>query len=157
MASNPKGLLNSAISRVRRMFTRTPKVAPRKPVGMGHRGIAAGDLKQRQRKQEAGEAPYTPEEVGKWRTLPANITEAFVYEGELLPVHSSNVAAAQYHLADSKMMVEFLDNSAYLYSNVTLDEAIQFATAQSKGSWVWDVLRVRGSKTDHKKPFVKLR
>lgn len=92
----------------------------------------------------------------KWQTLGGDVVEGFV-NGDYLPVHSSNLAAAQYHKEDQKLMIEFLSGSAYLYSGVTEQEAIEFAQAQSKGNFVWTSLRRRGSKTGHKKPYVRLR
>lgn len=82
--------------------------------------------------------------------------------GELLFVSSSNVAAAQYHPATGQLMVEFLAKartpaSAYLYDNVSEAEAENLARAGSKGGWIWDHLRVRGSATAHRKPFRQLR
>src|ERR1700722_10160178 len=111
---------------------RPPKIAPRKygsastERSVGHRGIAAGSLKP-------GEQDFSPENVSMWRTLSGNEIERFIYDQELMFVHSSNVAAAQYFFEDRKLMLEFKDGSAYLYSNVGEDEAYQFANAQSKG------------------------
>lgn len=95
------------------------------------------------------------------RKMPSKDVEGFIYDGDLIYVNSSNVLAAQYHPEVNKMMVEFHGGkssgySAYLYSNVSIDEAISFAQAQSKGAWVWDHLRVRGSRTAHKKPYTKI-
>jgi len=129
----------------------------------GHRGIAAGSLKERQRKAEAGEQPYTKEEIEKWRNLPAGTVEGFVHNQELLHVHSSNVGALQYYPETQQLMVEYLGKKgkaprSYLYDNVTQAEAIQFATVTSKGgAGVWDILRVRGSRTAHKKPYKRIR
>lgn len=109
----------------------------------GHRGIAIG-------------TSVEPDEVNR-RRLTQQQVEQFVYEQELLTVNSSNVANAQYFLDSRQMAVEFLNGGAYLYNNVTEDEAIAFASAQSKGVWVWDYLRVRGSKTAHRKPFIRIR
>lgn len=93
----------------------------------------------------------------RWWTLYNDVVAGFVYDQDYLPVHSSNVAAAQYFITDQKLMVEFRSGAAYLYSNVTEQEAVQFATALSKGGFCWDVLRVRGSKTAHKKPYSRIR
>jgi len=86
-----------------------------------------------------------------------SVADDFVYGGELLFVHSSNVAAAQYFWGEHKMMIEFLNGSAYLYSSVNETEAWTFATAGSKGGWVWDNLRVRGTVDQHRKPYERIK
>ena len=53
-------------------------------------------------------------------------------------------------------MVEFIGGGKYLYSNISREEALSFATAQSKGSWVWDFLRIRRTKHGHRKPYVRI-
>lgn len=95
--------------------------------------------------------------VEKWRTLGSDVVEAFIYEQEPLFVHSSNVGMVQFFEPDNKLLVEFLGGGTYIYSNISVQEAIQFAQAQSKGGWIWDNLRIRGSKKGHKKPFFKIR
>ncbi len=135
-----KGLL----ARIRSIIGAKPKVPPKpRSIGMGHRGIAAGNIKERHRKIEAGEQPYTAEEVGKWQTLPESEVEAFL-EGEYTTVHSSNVLAAQYHAQDRKMMVEFHGGQAYMVSPISEQEAIEFMRAPSKGGYYWSNIRVRG-------------
>jgi len=64
---------------------------------------------------------------------------------------------AQYFADEQKMMVEFKNGSAYMYSNVSIGEATEFLQAFSKGSAVWTLFRVRGSKTAHKKPYKKIK
>lgn len=138
--------------------TKTPSTRNISKQG-GHRGIAVG-LGKKPVKLPSGR-------VLNRQTISDDEVEAFVYDQELLFVHSSNVGAVQYFPEVEKMMVEFLGSgmkgksggktSAYLYSNVTIDEAISLAQAQSKGIWIWDNFRVRGSKTAHKKPYIKLR
>ncbi len=114
----------------------------------GHRGIAAGDRDR---------PDFSAENIAKWQQLTGNEVEDFVYHGQKFPVHSTNVSYAVYYLDKQAMEVEFLDGSAYLYEDVTEDEAIGFAKAQSKGGWVWDNLRVRGSRTQHRKKHSKIR
>ena len=74
----------------------------------------------------------------------------------MLPVNSSNVEYAQYFWDKEEMVVGFKGGSSYKYYDVSHAEAEEFTKAQSKGSWVWSALRVRGSKTAHKKKFVRL-
>lgn len=95
--------------------------------------------------------------TGKWRDIPGNVVSDFVYDAQPLFVNSSNVAMFQFFKEERKLVVEFLKGGVYAYGNVSEDEAIQIAQAPSKGAAVWDTLRVRGSKTKHKKPYQKIR
>lgn len=81
-------------------------------------------------------------------------TAAFM-EGEVMHVHSSNVVSAQYDSGTQQMTVTFNDGT-YLYYGVSDHEAEVFATATSKGRYIWDYFRVRGSATQHKKPYKKI-
>lgn len=148
------GKIRSLLSSIARKIGLRPK-APKPPRigGVGHGGVAAGDLAER----ETGEKPYTTEELARWRELSYSEVEAFIHEQSPLYVNSSNVAFVQYHKDEEKMMVEFLNGSAYLYSSVSPKEALEFAQAQSKGGFVWSRLRVRGSKTAHRKPYSRIR
>lgn len=138
------------------------KAKPRPPrfggteKGAGFRGVAAGSLKARHEAIRQGQQPYTSEEIANWGMLTGSEVEEFLYDAKFLPVHSSNVAGTQYFFDKEELVVDFLDGSSYKYYDVTLQEAEDFTKAQSKGGWVWDVLRVRGSDTQHKKKFTRL-
>lgn len=97
------------------------------------------------------------ENIAKWQKLGKDEVYSFVYEAMPLFVHSTNVSMLQYFIEEKKLVVEFKGGGVYAYSNVTEDEAIAFAKEPSKGGTVWSLLRVRGSKTAHKKPYVKIR
>ena len=147
---------DSILSKIRKWFKKPAQKQVRVRPGEGHRGIAAGDLKERQRRQAAGEQPFSQEEIDKWETLSGNIVEDFVYNEQILYVNSTNVANLTYYHKEKQMLVQYLSGGRYLYSNVSEQEALQVAQAQSKGAVIWDLFRVRGSKTAHKKPFKKL-
>ncbi len=120
----------------------------------GHRGYALRSLKE-------GEMDVSPENKAKWRGLTQNEAAGFFFNGEPIMVHSSNVVGAQYRRAEHTMVVVFgkgknAKGGAYRYSNISDDDAQGFLEAGSKGGWVWSVLRVRGSKTAHKKPYEKI-
>ncbi len=117
---------------------------------MGHKGIAAGSLK-------AGEQDLTAGNVARWQNLSGGDVEAFVYDEMLLPVHSTNVKTALYRHDREELEIEFLDGDIYLYHDISAALALEFAKAQSKGGWVWDRLRVRGSATQHQVKYTKLR
>ena len=128
--------LQRIISRFRKK-PEAPKITP------GHRGVALG-------------LGTKPNEINR-RTIESGEISEFVYEGQPLFVHSSNVAMAQYFKESKQIMVEYLDGEAWMFGNFSEQEAIAFAQAQSKGVFVWDVIRIRGTKHGHKKPATKLR
>lgn len=74
----------------------------------------------------------------------------------VLFVHSSNVESLAYKPGEQKLLVSYLSGGTYEYSNISTQEAQQFLTSGSKGRAVWDFLRVRGSRTAHRKPYRKL-
>jgi len=124
----------------------------------GNLGVAAGSLKPRADFATSGktEADLSPENVAKWRSLTKEEAEGFL-NGEILFVHSSNVAAMQWHEETSQLMVEFLNGSAYLYDNCDERIAVEALNSFSKGNFIWNEMRVRGSKTAHKRPYRRLR
>lgn len=116
----------------------------------GHRGIAAGSLKKPdlgsyQELLKVGHTTVSPQEAA-----------GFVFEEQPFYVNSSNVVMAVYYSDAKKMLVEYKGGASYLYSSVDEREAISFVQAQSKGGWVWDFLRIRGTKYGHKKPYIKM-
>ena len=145
----------SIFSKIRNWFKGPNPSAPQPPIGRlrGHRGVAERSAKQ---------PDLSPENVAKWEPIQEPEVEAFVHGNQILPVHSSNVESLQYFAEDKKLLVSFLGKdgrpgSAYLYSNIQEHEALLFAAARSKGEMVWNMLRVRSSKTAHRKPFVRIR
>lgn len=121
------------------------------------RGIAAGSMAERRRRAAAGQEMYSEEEMAKWRLLSVEEVDDFLSGHQPLFVHSTNVSMAQYFPEEQKMMVEFLSGAAYIYSNVSLEDAKEFVRYSSKGSAIWDLFRVRGTKKGHKKPYVRIR
>lgn len=84
---------------------------------------------------------------------PANDLEAFLYFRHWINVQSSNVFAIQYVIEDKTLNVEYKDASVYEYFPVAMEIAEDFITAPSKGKWVWDHLRVRGTVFGFKVPY----
>jgi hypothetical protein len=84
----------------------------------------------------------------------------FLAMGERIYVNSSNVAWIQYLAAfegtPEHLYVGYLDGSAYGYSEITPEMAIAFLNAPSKGKWVWDNLRIRGTVFGWQKPYAFL-
>lgn len=95
--------------------------------------------------------------------LDPEVVEAFVYNQHIIYVTSSNVSSAQYFLEEQRLLLEFLPKgggrrtSAYLYSGADINLAIAFAQAPSKGEFVWDRIRIRGTINGHRLPFLKIR
>ena len=135
----------------RRLFAGRPKAptAQRRGQVIGHRGTAVGS-------REPAKRDLSAENIAKWQLLSGDVVAGFIYDGKVLPVHSTNVTFAQYLHGKEQMIVGFKNGAVYRYSNVSEGEAIEFAQAQSKGLWVWDRLRVRGSRTAHQKPYVRI-
>lgn len=79
--------------------------------------------------------------------------DEFIYEGKTVTCVSSNATAARYEWLSRELTVQYGSGGAYAYFSVTPNEAAAFFSAESTGTWVWDHLRVRGSKTAHRKPF----
>ena len=85
--------------------------------------------------------------------------ERWLHSGEYRPVDSSNVDGQAYFLDKEELLVGFHggDKSKgityYVYFSVTEEEARDFYGAPSKGSWVWDHLRIRGTSLGHQKDY----
>jgi hypothetical protein len=95
-----------------------------------------------------------PEEESK----PYDPIESFIHRGEIMYVYhlSSNVGSIQYSKEDEQMTIQYKWGGVYLYNNISPTEAYSMVVAASKGIWVWDNLRVRGTKKGHKKPYRRL-
>jgi len=118
----------------------------------GHRGVAIGPKAQGPT-GTIGEVSRADEQ----RELGKGYIQDFVYDAQPMFVYSSNISLLQYFIEEEKMMVEFHNGSAYLYSNVSEREAIEFMMAASKGQILWTLFRVRGSRTAHKKPYRRIK
>lgn len=90
-----------------------------------------------------------PRGTGSDRLIPTEEVDAFLDQGELIFVSSSHITAAQYFPADEKLMIEYDGGAAWLYSPVSRIMAEGFAESGSKGTWVYDNIRVRGKGNVH--------
>lgn len=106
-------------------------------------------------KSDQGSAAASPtSETGeKVRLRLGGILDDFVYDGRELSVASSNVSTIQYDLERQILKVGYLNGTVYGYLGVTLQEAVSLATAGSKGQWIWDNLRIRGTRDGFRKPY----
>lgn len=85
--------------------------------------------------------------------------------GEMVEVRSSNVHSIGYDVDNQTLYVRFwatrvrrgqevrFPGSLYGYRDVWPEEFLDFLDAASKGNWVWDHLRERGTVSGHKKPY----
>lgn len=114
--------------------------------------------------------PPLPNQVGKKepdllvprrpRLVQSGGAARFVYEGERMgPIVSSNVAGMTYSVDKQELVVEYDSGAVWQYGNISEQEALWFYDAGSKGTMVWDIIRVRGkgNRHKHKKPAIQLR
>ncbi len=92
------------------------------------------------------------------RGLTSDECDAFLHFQQAKSFGSSCVGWVQYFEDDKKLFVQFYakgrqPEKVYLYLNITLQEAKSLCQATSAGIWIWDNLRVRGSKNLHRKPY----
>lgn len=66
---------------------------------------------------------------------------------------SSNVASAKYAKDIGELQLGYKNGGKYRYHDVSPNEAKSFYNAGSKGKWVWDKLRVRGTVFGYRKPY----
>ncbi|MBC7351501.1 MAG: KTSC domain-containing protein [Thermogutta sp.] len=88
-----------------------------------------------------------------------------IVTGEMVEVRSSNVHSIGYDIDNHILYVRFwaeterkgqlvrFPGSLYGYRDVWPEEFLDFLEAGSKGGWVWDHLRERGTVSGHKKPY----
>lgn len=64
----------------------------------------------------------------------------------------------QYDQDWPRLLIGYLNGRAYAYADVSPQEAAQLLFAPSKGTWIWDHIRVRGKGNARKtrKPFSPL-
>jgi hypothetical protein len=136
------GLLGNILGRLRPGKRSGKQLRSRVPGVVGHRGIAAGDLRP-------GRQDLSPENVGRWQNLSGDEVSRFVNDNELLLVHSTNVHSAAYDPELEELTVWFLTGKGTVYGDVSTREALDFAQAQSKGGWVIDVCIGRENLQDH--------
>jgi len=95
---------------------------------------------------------------GQWITFPANHP---IVTAEMVPVSSSNIYSIGYDNDSHTLMVRFVgrhshkDNSRrpgsiYAYFHVPARRFLQFLDAASKGKWLWDNVRIRGTISGHR-------
>jgi len=117
---------------------------------------------RREARLPGGETVMVPMGFGGPREFPADHP---LVTGEMVEVASSNVHSIGYDLDAQTLYVRFwaetvrkgevvrFPASLYGYREVRPEEFLEFLGARSKGNWVWDRLRERGTVSGHKKPY----
>ncbi len=97
--------------------------------------------------------------VDKLEKGPAGQYEDFLLKGKWYgDFSSSNVELMNYDYEKEILYVQFKpkNNSGagvYAYNPVSMAEALSFIKAPSKGGWIWDNLRIRGTALGHRKNY----
>ena len=93
-----------------------------------------------------------------------------IVTGEMVTARSSNVHSFGYDIESAYLYIRFLGylrgqrmvdgspmrggpGSLYRYRDVTPEEFLSILAANSKGEWIWDNLRVRGTHSGHQKDY----
>jgi hypothetical protein len=84
------------------------------------------------------------------RLLGSQEAQDWAFSGEFFSdFESSNVRAISYDHADRVLAVEYRDGARWYYSPVTLTQAMELYEAPSKGTYIWDHVRIRGTVHAH--------
>lgn len=75
--------------------------------------------------------------------------EKFLDGGTLRTLSSSNVSKANYDPDRNLLIITYKSGDVWAYV-VSEEEAVDFYHAPSKGTWIWDHVRVRGEGNKHK-------
>lgn len=80
--------------------------------------------------------------------------------GEVVPCESSNVHSFRYDYERAALYVRFLGKARgggrgplYRYSDVEPELFLSLQRAASKGGWIWDHVRIRGTVSGHQKDY----
>lgn len=132
--------------------------------------MKADEEKERRRRSEDNEdaSARSSASLPEGRREPSQPVDRWLSEGYFKIVDaSSNVYAIKYDVQSANLYVQFQHwdpsmgydelsgepGPIYEYGGVSLAEARAFYLAASKGEWVWDNLRVRGTFSGHQKPY----
>lgn len=88
----------------------------------------------------------------------------WIYKGKFLKVQSRNVYAIAYSVATRELYVQYLfwapgmeqhsgPGPVYRYERIEPSLALTAYDAASKGVWIWDNLRIRGTFAGHQFPY----
>jgi len=112
----------------------------------------------------SGRVQTTTEPTGDSKPIVRSRSGHPIVTGEMVrAASSSNVWAFGYRFNEGSLYVRFANKGEnnqpvgpgplYRYSGVTPDAFLSMMTAGSKGMWVWDNLRIRGTMSGHQKDY----
>ena len=81
--------------------------------------------------------------------------QSFLFGETYSRFSSSNVQAIAYDITRNVLHVQYQNGRWYAYGNFSKQEAQTAWAAPSKGVYLWDAVRIRGTKHGHKKPVTK--
>lgn len=115
--------------------------------------ITSREAHSRDRKQAEKESP---EEAREKQIKEDELADDFnrFMSGKFVSVSSSNVNAIAYFPESYYLEIEYHDGTYYGYFDVSSEEAANLFRSGSKGGWVWDHLRIRGTKLGFRKSYV---
>jgi hypothetical protein len=136
-------------------------------------GIALGDVGFLGRRDDLGEVMYPPDDQPytlknhENRLISVEDVQEFLEGKRDILVDSTNVYSIGYRPETEQLHVGFQSKtpdgkpsgqlgSMYEYDQISPEEAKSFLQVNSKGGWVWDELRIRGTKTGHKKAYRRI-
>lgn len=92
-----------------------------------------------------------PGTTGHGSPLSAENAVDFVYAGQIMFCNSENVESATYSIEDKILVIQYKGGgSPWSYEPITELQAIDFTKADSKNGWLWDNVRIRGTKHGHR-------
>ena len=124
-------------------------------------GAAWDRLMEERKKKKAQKAESSPESP-VFAPKDAKYTNARdrLSGGDWLDINIyGKVGAVRHDPKTSILYVRFPVGRSYAYKNCDIDLAIQLLNAGASkttpagGTWVWDHLRIRGTRTGHQKPY----
>lgn len=103
-------------------------------------------------------------ELGVSFSGPDDPRREWLFQGKFLKVVSRNVYAIAYSLATRELFVQYLfwapgmeqhsgPGPVYRYESISPSLALTAYDAASKGVWIWDNLRIRGTFAGHQFPY----
>lgn len=175
------GVLPAPMKEIPTLFPNVPRVRPTpvRPQPSPDRGIPPGRVRPQAPRRPATDDPLTSEEQifyphgvpkttteGRPRTVVDIEGRRFpidhpVVTKEMVPASSSNVHSYGYDVDSLTLYVRYLaperygrgPGSLYAYDGVSLTKFLALHEAPSKGIWIWDNVRIRGTWSGHRHPY----
>lgn len=115
------------------------------------------EYEDRKRAREA-KVKSVEREADKEEAVQTTKLGKYLYEAEWVgDFPSSNVHSFSWDRKLERLYIQFHDGSVYEYYECSEREAISLYNAVSKGTWIWDNLRIRGTKLGHRKGYTLMK